>query len=91
MKTERVQLALVILIELLRSIRLCRDVPRPDKVVVQKIIDQLFIAEDLRTEKTSVRNLFVMEVDQEWTALEQFQDPSHRLSRTRRTSSIDSV
>ena len=49
---------------LLQSILFWSDIPRPDDVVLQEIVDQLVFAEDLRTEERSEDTFFIMEINQ---------------------------
>jgi hypothetical protein len=45
--------------------------PRPDDEVLQEKVDQHFFAEDLREEKMIEYTLVMVEIDQQWTALEE--------------------
>ena len=47
------------------------DVPRPDDVVFQQKFDHRFAGEDFRKEDTTEWRVFMMDVDEDGTALEE--------------------
>ena len=46
------------------------DIPRPDNEVLPEIIDHGFVAQDLPTEPIADYIFVVVQIDQQWTALE---------------------
>ena len=76
---------------LLLSVRAWRDIPRPDDVLLSKIIDHDVVGEDLRTKGRRAQSSLAVEIDQDWTSLESLEDQLFHEQRTRRTSSIDWV
>ena len=72
-------------------VHLRSDIPRPDDVSLQEIIDQHVFAEDLRTEHMRECTSIMMDVNQERTALEKVKDKTRDLGREGQTSFMDSV